>query len=183
MAEFDFNKTYEAAEKVYNLGKGEYFKPAEGKNRIRLISACLPHESIYQGRKTFKWLCQVIDRKDGVLKPYFMPNTIYKMIADLQLDPDYGFKEVPMPYDVTINATGAGSKEVKYSVFPARENTPITTEEQNAITQAPTIEQLQQKVRESEGKKEPLDDQSQVEVPDDIPTIQQDDVNVEDIPF
>jgi hypothetical protein len=180
MAEFDFNKTYEAAEKVYNLGKGDYFKPAEGKNRVRLISACLPHDSVYQGRKTFKWLCQVIDRKDGVVKPYFMPNTIYKMIADLQMDPEYAFTEVPMPYDITINATGAGNKDVVYSVFPAREATPITTEEQNMITAAPTVQELQAKVRESEGKKEeaptPTDEPAQ-------PVVNHEDISVEDIPF
>jgi hypothetical protein len=36
MAEFNFSKNREVAEKEYNLGKGEYFKPQEGSNRIRL---------------------------------------------------------------------------------------------------------------------------------------------------
>jgi hypothetical protein len=148
-----------------------------------LVSACLPHDSVFQGRKTFKWLCQVIDRKDGVLKPYFMPNTIYKMIADLQMDPDYAFSEVPMPYDITINATDAGKKEVVYSVFPAKEAIPLTTEEQNALTAAPTITELQQKVRESEGKK--ADDQPQSETTSEWPETKpgESDISVEDIPF
>lgn len=183
MPAFDFNKTYEQAEKKYNLGKGDYFKPTEGGNRIRLLSACLPHESVFNGKKTFKWLCQVLDRKDGQIKPYFMPNTIYKMIADLQMDPDYAFTEVPMPYDVTINATGAGSKEVKYSVFPARENVALTVEEQNALTAAPSITELQQKIRESEDKKDEAS-QPVEDIPDDIPTSTAgEDINVEDIPF
>jgi hypothetical protein len=188
MAEFDFNKTYEQAEKQYNLDKGQYLKLKDGANRLRLVSACLPHDSIYNGRKTFKWLCQVIDRKDGILKPYFMPNTIYKMIMDLQMDPEYAFKEVPMPYDLTINATGAGSKEVKYSVFPARENTPLTTEEQNAITEAPTVTELQAKVREGEAKT-PAQPAGEVDpaapTPEELaqPQVPHDDINVEDIPF
>lgn len=180
MAEFNFSQAREAAEKEYNLGKGQYFKPKDGANRIRLVSACLPHESVFKGRKTFKWLCQVIDRKDGAIKPYFMPDTIYKMIADLQMDPEYSFNEVPMPYDITINATGAGTRDVVYTVFPARESIPLTESELQALKEAPTVQELQQKVRENEKKDAP-----QEPFIEDVPPAQQsgDEINVEDIPF
>jgi hypothetical protein len=55
----------------------------------------------------------VIDRTDGKFKLFFMPNTIYKQIEALQENPDYEFTDVPMPYDITINAKGAGSKDVE----------------------------------------------------------------------
>lgn len=148
--EFDFSKTQEEAEKNFNLGAGQYFKIKEGANRVRLVSICLPHESTFKGKKNFKWLCQILDRKDGVVKPFFMPHTIYGFIRDLQLDPDYSFTEIPMPYDVTIKAIGAGNKEVKYSLTPARESVPLTQEEKNLIVEAPTIKQLQAKILENE---------------------------------
>lgn len=157
MQDFDFSATAEKVEKEYNLGKGEYLKVKEGANRVRLVSIPLPHESVFQGKKTFKWLCQVLDRTDGKVKPYFMPHTVYNFIKDLQLDPDYRFKSIPMPFDVTINATGAGTKEVKYSITPARENKDLTTEEMNLINEAPTVQELQQKIRESEVKTEEPD--------------------------
>lgn len=177
--EFDFNANYQKVEKEFNLGKGEYFKPLEGANKVRLVSNPLPHDSVYMGKPQFKWLCQVLDRKDGKIKPYFMPNTIYRFIADLQLSEDYRFDGLPMPYDITINAKGAGTKEVQYSLIPSKE-TPLTTEEQNAITEAPTVKELQQKIREAEAKKpvepaEPTEDTTTIHV--------EDEVNVDDIPF
>lgn len=146
----NFQSNYQEAEKKYNLGKGEYFKPQEGQNRVRLVSECLPHQSFYKNQLTFKWLCQIIDRKDGQVKPYFMPNTIYRHIEALQLSEDYKFDEVPMPYDITINAKGAGTKEVIYTTTPARANTPLTADEKKAIAEAPTIQELQTKIRENE---------------------------------
>ncbi len=147
---FNFNANYESVKKEYNLEKGQYFKLSEGANRVRLISECLPHQSFYKNQLTFKWLCQVIDRKDGIVKPFFMANTIYRQIESLQMSEDYAFTEVPMPYDMTINAKGAGTKEVVYTTTPARNNTPLTEEDKKAIAEAPTVQELQQKIRDNE---------------------------------
>src|SRR3990167_7729443 len=152
---FDFSANKEIVEKQYNLKKGEYFKVKEGMNKVRLVSQCLPHESLYKGQKTFKWLCQVIDRVDGKIKPYFMPHSVYCMITDLQLSDDYRFSEVPMHYDISIGAQGAGTKEVKYSVTPARLNVSITDVELAAIKEAPTVQEVQAKIRENEKEEIP----------------------------
>lgn len=154
MTDFDFQATEKVAEKEYNLGKGEYFKPQDGDNKFRLVSVCLPHEGEYNGKPTFKWLCQILDRKDGKVKPYFMPHKVYGQIRDLQLDEEYRFSSVPMPYDLNLKVQNAGDLSVVYNTIPARTSTPITTEEQNLITEAPTVQELQAKVREKaqEGK-------------------------------
>ncbi len=154
MSKFNFQSNQKEAEKKYNLGKGEYFKVQEGRNIVRLVSACLPHESVYKGNTTFKWLCQIIDDKDGKVKPYFMPHRVYQMIGDLQLSEDYAFEEVPMPYKISINAQGAGTKEVKYSVTPSRNNSEMTAEEQQALKDAPTVQELQDKVIENSIKEQ-----------------------------
>ena len=174
MKNFNFATNYKNAEKEYNLGKGEYLKLQEGQNKIRLVSECLPHESEYQGKKNFKWLTQVIDRKDGKIKPFFMPNTIYRHIESLQQSDDYSFDSVPMPYDITITAIGAGSKEVKYTTTPARANTVLTEEELVAIEEAPTVQELQNKVKANEGKKGTKVEKEEEE---------DDEVNPKDIPF
>jgi len=165
MTDFNFSETHKKAEKEYNLGKGEYFKVSEGANNVRLVSICLPHQSTYKGQPTFKWLCQVIDRNDGKVKPYFMPDTIYKSIEALQLNPDFGFESVPMPYDLVINAKNAGVKEVVYNVMPSKEK-PLSSEDQEALKEAPSVEELQKKVRENEGnrKEEPKPSEDDVTI-------------------
>lgn len=148
MQEFDMTATQDVAQKEYNLGKGQYFKPVDGDNKFRLVSICLPHDGEYNGKPTFKWLCQVLDRKDGQVKPYFMPHKVYEQIRDLQLDDEYKFSSVPMPYDLNLKTTDAGKMTVTYTIIPARTSTELTTEEQNLITAAPSVKELQQKVRE-----------------------------------
>lgn len=176
MTEFDFLATEEVAQKEYNLGKGQYYKVQNGDNKVRLVSACLPHDGEYQGKPNFKWLCQILDRRDGQVKPYFMPHKVYEQIRDFQLDEEYRFKTVPMPYDINIKTEDAGVKTAKYQVIPARTSTELTAEEQNLITSAPSVKELQEKVREKAQETENQPATSQNEAPTPIE-------NVEDIPF
>lgn len=115
--------------------------------------------------------------RDGKVKPYFMPHSVYQMIADLQLSDDYKFEEVPMPYLISINAQGAGTKEVKYSVTPARANTTLTPTELQAIKDAPTVEELQAKIKDNE--KNPQG----VTTKEEAATQMSGEINAEDIPF
>jgi len=89
------------AEDAGLLAGGAVWKPKEGDNRIRLVSECLEHPGTFNGKPTFKWLCFILDRADGLVKPYFMPNNVFEQIEALQLNPDYAFDEVPMPFDIT----------------------------------------------------------------------------------
>lgn len=151
MGKFDFGAAHKAAEKEGYLGGGGYLKLKEGPNRMRLVSEALPHPGEYQGRKTFKWLLYVLDRVDGTVKPFFMPHSISKMVADLQRSDDYGFDGVPLPYDITINAKGAGTKEVEYTVMPARQNTPLTPAEEKLVAEAKPLDEVQQAIYEKGG--------------------------------
>jgi hypothetical protein len=156
----DFAARRKEAEKAGVVGGGDYLKLKEGANRMRLISECLPHKGTYQGKPTFKWLCLVIDRVDGKLKPYFMAHTIYKQIEALQLNEDYAFTEVPMPYDITVNAKGAGTKEVEYSVVPARKETPLTDDEAVAIDQYKSVAEVKKALDEKNANGRDEHDQS-----------------------
>lgn len=145
------------AEESGLLGGGSVWKPKEGDNRIRFVSEWLEHPGEYTGKdgvtkKTFKWLCFILDRVDGEVKPYFMPNNIYEQIETLQLNPDYAFDEVPMPYDITLNVKNAGKLDVIYSVMPARANTPLTQVEVEKITAAGSIREYQKTVYESQSQ-------------------------------
>jgi hypothetical protein len=147
----NFAEARRRAESEGLLGAGSYLKLQEGDNRIRLVSECVEHPGEYGGKPTFKWLCYVLDRKDGKIKPFFMANTIYKQIEALQANTDYAFDEVPMPYDVTINAKGAGTKEVVYTVVPARNNTLLTPAERALLTGTQPIRELQKAIWDQQG--------------------------------
>lgn len=151
----DFGATRKQAEADGLLGSGGFFKFKEGDNRMRLMSECLPHTSVFQdGKKSFKWLCYILDRVDGEVKPFFMPHKIYKAIEALQLNPDYVFYEVPMPYDITVNAKKAGTMDVEYALIPARKETPLTEEEQDKLDHAKPLSELKQAIDEKAKKSE-----------------------------
>src|SRR5437868_720580 len=116
---YSFNDTMELAKKEYGLGKGEYFKPKDGDNRIRVLSAAIPYQSEFKGKLRVQFVCWVIDRADSKIKLYFMPASILDAIAAFQRDEDYSFEEVPMPYDINIKTEGAGDIKVKYNVVPS----------------------------------------------------------------
>lgn len=156
------------AEREGQIGSG-VFKPQEGANRIRLLTQPLPHSEMYQGERRFKWLLYILDRADGQVKPYFLPHSIFKMVESLQTNEDWEFEGFPMPYDLTLTAKGAGTREVEYSISPSRKAVPLTEEEQTALNKKPPIKEFQKKLREGKGE-QPHDDGARFDPDDDIPT-------------
>ena len=158
MSGFDFTGARKQAEKEGKI-PGGFFKVQEGSNRIRLVSKCLPDESVCEkdGKKErrFKCLCFLLDRRDGIVKPYGMPHRVYKDIEALQVSEDYAFDGIPMPYDVDIVVENAGTIQARYKVNPARKNTELTAEEQNAVDEKGGIEEFQQQLRGDEQKFDP----------------------------
>jgi len=148
----DFGAARKAAEDAGLLGSGDYLKLKNGDNRIRLMSVCLPHPGEYKGTKNFKWLCYVLDRRDGKIKPYFMQNSVYKQIEALQTNEDYAFVSVPMPYDVTVIAKNAGTIEAEYTLLPARKETALTADELDAMRAMKPLADLQKALREKSDK-------------------------------
>jgi hypothetical protein len=147
------NEVIQKAEKDYGLGKGEYFKVQEGANKIRVLSELVFNQNEYDGKIKSRFVCWILDRKDQVIKPYFMPVTIARALGSMQENPEYAFKDFPMPYDITINAKGAGSKEVDYQVVAARQNTPLTDLEEMAMKERTPIVEFVAKLTEKQGGK------------------------------
>jgi hypothetical protein len=124
--------------KDYNENKGsDWYKFKEGDNTFRVLSEpVMLFEKFkigicytdcgYQGSP--RLLSWVLDRNDNKIKLFKLPYTIGEQIISMETDPDYGFSGFPMPYDVTIKAVGAGTKEVKYSAPLPRPVKPIPDE-------------------------------------------------------
>lgn len=153
MTKTDFSAARKQAEQSGALQSGDRFKIQEGANRLRILSEFLPHTSYYQGSRRFQWLGYILDRKDGQVKTWFMPNSIHKHIEAIQQDPDWAFDEVPMPYDITVNAKGAGTKEVEYGVTPSPKRVPLTTAEEAAFLAKKAIREVQQAIVEKQNER------------------------------
>ena len=152
----DFAARRKQAEDAGLIGGGDFYKYREGDNRIRLLSECEPHTSFFNGQKSFKWLCYVLDRREGKVKAHFMPHKIYKAIEAFQTSEDYTFTDVPMPYDITVNAKGAGTKDVVYTVIPAKKETPLKAEELADLAKQKSLKELKQALKDSAEKKAAL---------------------------
>lgn len=141
---------------------GEYFKIAEGDNRVQLLSHCAQYNLKWNGSRyepaeegeqnvSVKGVCWVL--QDGVIKSATLPYTIIKSIRQLMLDQDYAFSSFPMPRVINIKAVGAGTKEVEYSVVPAPKETEVSAEILEQLAQKPTPEEMVEKLRDAEKKR------------------------------
>jgi hypothetical protein len=138
-------------------GKSESFKVKEGTNKIRICSDFIFHESIFKGTKSKKFVCWVIDRADGKVKPYFAPYTIVKALSKYQEDEDYHWVDAPMTRDLIIDAKDAGTKEVDYQCHLSLKETPLTAVEQADLEQKGSIEAFIEKIKEKQEKENPTE--------------------------
>lgn len=122
---------------------GGWFKMAEGPNTFRILTLPVAiFEDFKRGmcftgckfKGSIKHLAYVLDRKDNAIKLFKIPHTIFKWLVSLEANPDWAFEGFPMPYDVVIQATNAGTKEVDYlpNARPVKEAVSPETLEQLA---------------------------------------------------
>jgi hypothetical protein len=153
-------------------GRLSYFKFKEGDNVIRIVAEprivtsrynfgicydgapyCLK-ENLKEGETlSRKFKTYIINRLTGNFEIADLPYTIAEGIMGLKKKTDYGFATFPMPYDITISARGAGTKEVSYQIVPARNNTSLTTAEQETLNGLDTISEVIEGMKLAASKK------------------------------
>ncbi|SRR5258708_325376 len=139
----DFNAALQAAEKEFNIGKGDgKFKFQEGDNRIRILTEFAVLVNEYQGQTSKKFLRFIWDYGTSRVKLAFLPYTIEKQIAALAGSDEYATNELPMPYDLIVKAKNAGTKEVDYQVVPARNNSEVPAEALTQLTKEKPIKEV-----------------------------------------
>jgi hypothetical protein len=85
-----------------------------------------------QGKSSFAYVTNVINRADNEVYLMDIKATVYKLIIDLAQNPEYGDPSDPVNgYDLDIKKekTGPQPMNVRYSVVPGRNSTPITEAE------------------------------------------------------
>lgn len=189
-------------EKNSSQNDSQYFKFKEGSNPVRVLSNGAVIQSVqdgreyqgvyYQGREMeegwsiqTKWMFWVIDRNDQVIKLARFGSKLVKQLEALQKKTDYGFDSFPMPYDIDINATGAGTKEVVYTIFPARNNTDLTADEIKGYEKQTPVKAIADRMRDKQMKKDGVTKPEDIQADPKENGVKkyQDGPNPDDIPF
>ncbi len=184
--------------------RGGWFKFKEGKNRLRVL---VNPEVIYEDFKlgmcytdcrfkgSIKYLAYVWDYADGSVKLMKIPFSIFNWIAAQETDEDWNFQGFPMPYDITITAENAGTKEVKYSTTPSPKREPMSEEVLADVKRRKLVAEIIAGLKEKNEEKHRSDgtwdtlhasaeEQEQVAPPEkEGVKYPEEDINPEDIPF
>lgn len=111
----------------------------EGQNVCRIVSEIIPRVVTYKdGEQAQKYTCFVIDRKDGEIRMADFGKLVMKQLKALASTKDYAFDNLPN-YDLIIIKSGSGF-DTTYTLTPARQDSPLTPEEQVKINAAGSIQ-------------------------------------------
>lgn|ERR1035437_8485612 len=128
---------------------------------------------------SIKFICHVLDMNEPTkagdkttypIKLAQFPLSIFLALRDLQNDPEWSFNELPMPYDITINAEGAGKTTVKYSVVASPKREPVASETLETLSKISTPEDFKtamiKKQKKLLGLVESSGDDKEIEYPE-----------------
>jgi hypothetical protein len=147
-------------------------------------------EKVRRNGLRIQWEMWAINRATGKLVLLDLTDkTTQKLRAFMDSD-EYKFSEFPMPYDITISVTDAGTIDAEYSMLPARKETEITPEEKEEFEKltpvSQIIDRMKAKAREKDGVPAPTEDgeKQEEEIAAGDPGAKPDnEINPEEIPF
>ncbi len=159
-------KIEQANKSEFSSASSGWFKMKEGWNQFRILTepevifenygkGICYHQCGYEGSP--KYLARILDRADNKVKLYKIPFTIFETIAGFEKDDELTFSSFPMPYDVKVMASGAGTKEVKYTVLPSLKRVAIDTEIENFLVKQKPIKEVIQLMQEKNIEKHKAD--------------------------
>ena len=181
-------KDYEKVNEKYDLGS-DWMNLETGENKVRIVSEFEDYGTHYDQKNNKSVICVgkencefcqkgdkprvqflgwVIDRKDGKVKLLRIGHSIFKQIGALAKFGEYAFEDMP-DYDMTIVKKGEGL-DTEYSVVPARQNTPLTDEEQKMIEEKvksprEVIDNMKAKVQSKETEETPGEEMDAKDIP------------------
>lgn len=163
-----------------------YLKIVEGDQRFVLLSHCAPLAQVYdpstkkyraavEGDKnvSVKGLCWVM--QENMVKEAKLPYTVVKSIRALQQNADWEFK-IPFNHPLTLNAKGAGSKEVVYTLTASPKTIEIPAAILQELKTKPSPEEMVEKIK---GGKRQEEDTREAPPPTEMP----DNIDLDSIPF
>lgn len=171
----------------------DFYKIKEGNNVMRILTDFVKVETINTKGKyggivsetnqpdeddTVQmkgWAWAIVRGSPDELKIVQFGKTILSQLVAYRKDPEYAYDAMPCPYDVNIKAIGAGTKEVEYTVIPARQNTDVTEKEIEMLNKKKTIKDIVALIVEKQDEKQ--------EAPKVATPYQEEDIDPSKIPF
>lgn len=203
----EFAKQFREDKKEAMRGTAESYKFKDGENRIRILGtpkkffkAYVPvqgvgflylwHDCGIQGTMKYlahAWVYQT-DREGNdtsFIAIIELSMKTMQAIVDLMLSEEHKFDSFPMPYDIDINVSNAGSISAIYSVNPVGENSPVPDQAMIELSeQKSSIEEILEKRKEESKQKWEQKGKAYMNGGE-LPTVEYptDDINPTDIPF
>lgn len=84
-------------------------------------------------KPSVKFVCYVLDRRDGKIKLAELPYSVIKVVTDLQEDSDYSFEDFPAPYDLKVTFDKEASPADMYKTLPSPKIEPLTAEQADVL--------------------------------------------------
>lgn len=161
----NFATQFNSDKEKYVAQNSDWFKIKEGDNKIRiLVEPAKMFEKfnrgvVYKGcdfatEATMKYLTHIKDYADNKIKVMKIPYSIMEQIVGYMTNEEYAFSTFPMPYDITIKATNAGTKEVSYTVIPARSNSEVDEKTISELAKKKPPTEIVDKMQENQIKKD-----------------------------
>jgi len=191
-----FEENFESDKKEHHIQSNDWFKFKEGDNKMRILfepkiivekfkvgiyyEDCGYDEKFPKSSKSIRYLTWIIDRADGKLKLFKMPYKVTKQLVGYKRNEEYAFEDFPMPYDVNIQAEGAGDKTVVYNLICSRKETPLTVEEEAEFGKCTIPESIIAKMKAKQMQK---DGKAPVDAGDGKAEYPEEEIDAESIPF
>ncbi len=158
-----------------------FFTPEQGDNYCRIVSGFIARTITFpSGDQSLKYTCLVIDRRDNKIRVADFGKQVMKQLKAFAKNKEYAFTDLP-PYDVNVQREGAGQFDTKYTVLPARVNTPLTEAENTGIREFGLLKDFLAKGKDPVQQNVAVQTGRDPSVPP--PPAEEGQVRVEDIPF
>ncbi len=110
-----------------------------------------------QMTRNIQWLAHILDYSDNNVKLAWLAYKVGKKIGEWQIDPEYAFNEVPMPYDITIVAIKKKGKDGKDkiqtdSIDAGRQNTSVAPEVLAKLEKTKSVKDIKELIKNKKAR-------------------------------
>ncbi len=149
---------------------------------VGIEKGCPFHKENEVNKPSLKLVTYIIDRKDGKIKLAELPLSISYGLNDLKQDEDFLFDEFPMPYDVKITYDPNNpDPKAKYRLVGSPKREDLTDEEKQELEQA--LIKMTPEDYVAKRKEKQLTKIEVVPVKAPYPTAEEEEIDINDIPY
>lgn len=181
---FDFNTKEAEEKYGAGGGSKDRFEFVDGDNRVRVLAVaekylathfinnkpvlCISEEDgcPYHGdnapvdekgkpkKPSVKKLAYVLNHAKGKVELMYMPYSVVKELERYASDPDWGFNEMPMPYDINIKHSPDAAPNEMYKVIPSPRREEIDPAVLQELESKQPLDQIREKIKDKQMAKE-----------------------------